>query len=155
MRIVNVLVAITLAVSAAAGQTKISGSVHCPGKADESHTLEVGDHPGHVYIIEKGTCTYTTPAEIAGVKVIDETGVSFTEIDGKNVRFHSSDVGRMENGDKYFGGIRGSAVTNEPGSGGTWTFTGGTGKLKGLKGKGTFKCTFEGKPGESPTNCEF
>ena len=102
MRIVSVLVAITLAASAAAGQTKISGSVHCPGKSDESHTIEVGDHPGHVYILEKGTCTYTPPIEIAGVKVKDFTGPSFTEIDTKTVRYHSSNVERMENGDKIF-----------------------------------------------------
>ena len=102
MRMVNVLVAIFLAASAAAGQTKISGSVHCGGgTGGESHSIEVGDHPGHAYSIDKKTCTYTTPLEIAGVKVkADYTGVSFTELDTKIVRYHGSDVTTMENGDK-------------------------------------------------------
>jgi hypothetical protein len=154
MRMVNVLVVVTLAASAAAGQTKFSGSIHCGGgPGGESHSIEVGDHPGHVYMIDKGTCTYTTPAEIAGVKVKDHTGVSFTEIDGKNVRYHGSNVGRMENGDKFFSRNQGSVATNGP-FGGTWNFTGGTGKLKGLKGKGTYKCTFEGDPATGGSNCE-
>jgi hypothetical protein len=157
MRIVNVLVAITLAASAAAGQTKISGSMHCGGgKGDESHRIEVGDHPGHVYMIDKGTCTNTTPLEIAGVKVKgDYTGVTFTEIDTKIVRSHGSDITTMENGDKVFGTTQGTASPNDPNFGGTWTYTGGTGKFRGIKGKGTYKCKFEGKLGESPSNCEW
>jgi hypothetical protein len=46
----------------------------------------------------------------------------------------------MENGDKFYSRNQGSIATNEPVQG-TWTFTGGTGNLKGIKGKGTYKCT--------------
>jgi hypothetical protein len=157
MRIVNMLVAITLAASAAAGQTKISGTVHCPnGAGNESHKIDVGDHPGHTYMIEKGTCTYTTPLEIAGIKVKkDYPGVSFTELDTKTVRWQGSDITTMENGDKIFGTTQGNAVANDPNFGGTWKYSGGTGKFKGIKGGGTYKCKFEGKVGESPSNCEW
>ena len=49
----------------------------------------------------------------------------------------------MENGDKAFvhwqaTGTMAKEGTNVTGDG-TWSYTGGTGKLKGLKGKGTFK----------------
>ena len=33
---------------------------------------------------------------------------------------------------------------------GTWTFAGGTGKLKGIKGKGTYKC----KPSGDNVDCD-
>jgi hypothetical protein len=34
---------------------------------------------------------------------------------------------------------------------GTWSFTGGTGKLKGIKGKGTYTCT----PSGDGVSCEI
>src|SRR5438093_626413 len=50
----------------------------------------------------------------------------------------------MENGDKAYVQFQGSAMmkNGQPqSSSGTWTYTGGTGKLNGLKGKGTYKGT--------------
>lgn len=76
------------------------------------------------------------------------TGVTFQEFDGDRVREdHSSAVGSMDNGDKYYVRAQRTITAKEERTGidqGTWNFTGGTGKLKGLKGKGTFKCTSEG-----------
>jgi hypothetical protein len=108
--------------------------MHCSGKPDETHSIDVGDHAGHTYMIDKGTCTYTTSPEIAGVKVKEQTGVSFTEIDGKKFRYHGSNIGSMENGDKFYSRNQGSVATPGPFVG-TWNFTGGTGKFKGLKVK--------------------
>jgi hypothetical protein len=48
----------------------------------------------------------------------------------------------MDNGDKQFVSFRdtGAIKDGKPqGSQGTWSYTGGTGKFKGLKGKGTYK----------------
>jgi hypothetical protein len=48
----------------------------------------------------------------------------------------------MENGDKSYARYQGTGVVSKEGTftgEGTWSFTGGTGKLKGLKGKGTYK----------------
>jgi len=50
MRTVNLLFAIALACSLATAQTKISGSAAC-APVVESHSIEVGDHPGHVYVV--------------------------------------------------------------------------------------------------------
>jgi hypothetical protein len=48
----------------------------------------------------------------------------------------------MANGDRYFTVTQGTGAMKEgvaQTAEGTWSYTGGTGKLKGLKGKGTFK----------------
>jgi hypothetical protein len=48
----------------------------------------------------------------------------------------------MADGDKFRVRTQGSATTKEgviESAEGTWSFIGGTGKLKGIKGKGTYK----------------
>ena len=48
----------------------------------------------------------------------------------------------MANGDKMHVHTQGSATLKDgavESASGTWSFTGGTGTLKGVKGKGTFK----------------
>ena len=146
MRTISLLFAIALACSLAAAQTKISISGKCvPG---ESHSIEAGDHPGHVYTVSRFTCTYTKPFDIAGLKSKDFGGAGFQEDDGNKVREdHSSAVGSMDNGDKYYARAQRTITAKDEKSGighGTWNYTGGTGRLKGLKGGGTFKCTPEG-----------
>jgi hypothetical protein len=147
MTIAKLLFAITLAASVAAGQTKLSGSVQCSLKPSESHSIELGDRPGHAYEIFKGTCTWTKPAEIAGLKSKDATQVTSAETDGNKARYHASATTSMDNGDKCYARLQGTATFKDQklqSDEGTLNFTGGTGKLKGLKGKGTYKCTSEG-----------
>jgi len=51
----------------------------------------------------------------------------------------------MANGDKYYVRFQGASTLKDgaPQSAvGTWSFTGGTGKLKGIKGGGGYKGTF-------------
>ena len=58
----------------------------------------------------------------------------------------------MTNGDKYYVRSQGSATLKDgvPESGeGKWSYAGGTGKLKGVKGKGT--CTGKGAPDGTAT----
>ena len=55
-----------IAVSALA-QTHISGTCK-GGKADSTQSIEVGDQPGHMLLIEKASCTWSVPVEMAGVK---------------------------------------------------------------------------------------
>ena len=50
----------------------------------------------------------------------------------------------MSNGDKMYGRFHGSATLKDGApdtAEGAWEFAGGTGKLKGIKGKGTYKGT--------------
>jgi hypothetical protein len=140
---IKLLCAVALAASIAAAQNKVSGTAQCPETPGESHSIDVGDHPGHAYTIAKGECTWTTPLEIAGLKTTGDSAAGFAEIDGNRSREHSSRVDTMDNGDKYYVRTQGTSTMKDQNfvSGeGTWSFAGGTGKLKGIKGKGSYKC---------------
>ncbi len=134
------LVVLSLA-QAAAAQNKISGTVQC-GKPEQQHALEVGDRPHHSFVIGQGKCTWTKPMEIAGIQSKEDIGTGFDEISGNTSRGHGYVVNTWTNGDKSYVRTHGSATLKDGGlqsAEGTWSFTGGTGKLKGIKGKGTYK----------------
>ena len=127
MRSKTVLVflgAAALAASAVA-QTKTSGTAQC--KSDPPAPVEVGDKPGHAFNIGKGQCTWTG-FTIAGVAYKDGLSISTEEMDGDKTTAHFHGTGTSKDG-KFVSG------------GGTWTFSSGTGKCKGIKGKGTYKGT--------------
>jgi hypothetical protein len=125
-------------------QTKVSGTLQCP-KAGLSHAVEVGDEPGHVITLGKvGGCTWSKTFEMAGVAVRDGYSIATGEIRSGKSTESGIHAGTMANGDKYFVRFRGNGTAAKDGSGsmdGTWSFTSGTGKLKGLTGKGTYKST--------------
>ena len=131
---------IVLALAAAASaQTKISGTQQC-AKPDPEHSIQVGDRPNHSFAITQGKCTWTKPVEIEGIQSKEGVWTEFAEIRGNNSRYRFYYVDTMANGDQSFyrgkgtmtlkGGVPQSAEEK-------WTLVGGTGKLKGLKGKGT------------------
>ncbi len=129
-------------VGSAFAQNKISGKGKCAEKPDASQSIEVGDQPGHMLIIEKDSCTWSVPLEMAGLKSKTYTLTEEVDLNGAK----SQDLGyvliTMENDDKAYLRFQGMSTVGEKGltgGGGTWSFTGGTGKLKGLKGKGTYK----------------
>ena len=134
------LVVLALAASAAA-QNKFSGTWQC-GKVDKDFKIEVGDRPGHAFGIVQGKCA-VTKAEIAGIQVKEEVWTSFGEASGNTVRTRSATFLNMANGDKVYGRSEGT-VTLKDGAPqteeGKWTCNSGSGKFKGLKGKGTYKC---------------
>jgi hypothetical protein len=126
-------------------QTKHSGSLKC-GKEDVEHELEVGDQPGHAMWLEKGSCTLIQMQPtmlVEGVKNKDYSYVDSGEATSTRAIGHGYGVHTTENGDKYFVAFHGETPLKDgkaAGDGhGTWSYTGGTGKLKGLKGKGTYK----------------
>ena len=130
----------------ALGQTRVSGTLKCGGKPAAEYTVEVGDYPGHVLIMNKdngNSCTWPVPIEIAGVKTIGNIGAGFTEVDGAKLQIRGWDVQTMENGDTVYVHTQGTGTVTEDGKAftyeGTWSWTDGTGKFKGIKGKGTFK----------------
>lgn len=142
-----------LALAAVAGaQTKISGTVVC-AKPDQLQMLVVGDRPGHSLTISQGKCTWTKPMEIAGLQTKEDRGTVSGDTSGSNSNERGYMVGTMSNGDKFFVRIQGTSTLKEGAietDEGKWTFTGGTGKLKGIKGGGTFK----GKGGPEGTTEE-
>ena len=131
--------------SAAGAQTKITGTAHC-AKGDPAYSIEVTDHPGHSYMMEKAACTWTTPIEIAGIKTKDGVDVRSIESTATKMMSSGTHVSTMENGDKFFVSFHDTAAVKDgkPGDAmGKWSFTGATGKLKGLKGSGTYTGKFQ------------
>lgn len=93
-------------------------------------------------ILEKGSCVWSTPIEIAGLKSTADSGADTVDVTGAKGLARGYSVMTMENGDKAF--VRWQATDTSTKEGtvtgdGIWSYTGGTGKLKGLKGKGTLK----------------
>jgi hypothetical protein len=128
--------------SGAAAQTKIEWSDTC-SKADPDYTIQVGDRPNHSLGLSQVKCHAAKPVEIAGSKGKEAVATISTDTSGDKSREHGVYVLVLESGDKAylpFQGIIAMKDGKPTGSEGTWSFAGGTGKLKGIKGKGTFKC---------------
>jgi hypothetical protein len=133
-----------LLVPAAGAQTKVTGKQNCP-KPDVVGTTEAGDRPGHMMQLQKMTCTWADPMEMAGMKSKDGSSVTFSEMSSARSSGTGTYTGNMENGDKFFVSFHDSAAVK---GGmpvvpihGMWSYTGGTGKLKGISGKGTYTVT--------------
>jgi hypothetical protein len=134
------LAACAVAVPASA-QMKIKGTETCP-KPDTMQSVDVTDMPGHTLMVQKGSCTWSMPITLAGLKSVTSVNTSTTEGKGMNITEHGYDVGTMDNGDTYTAKYSGMILAAKDGTTtykGTWVFVGGTGKLKGLKGGGTYK----------------
>jgi len=124
-------------------QTKISGTSTC-AKPEVQHSLEVGDLPEHTYNMSQTKCKWTKGWEVAGVAAGQEVATGFSEARANGSRDHGRVVENMSNGDKIFVSYRGTTTIKAGApvrAQGTWSYTGGTGKFKGIKGKGTFLST--------------
>src|SRR5215470_4923268 len=122
----------------ASAQTKISGSAQCT-KPDIQQKVDIPDHPGHSLSISQFKCTWTKPLEVAGVQSKDGVDSGAGDIHGDKGTSHGYYVDAMANGDKAFVHWQGTDSMKDGTSEGKWTYTGGTGKFKGLKGGGTYK----------------
>ena len=131
-------------VTSAGAQTKFSGKCN-QQKPDPNYTVPVGDRANHAMNLAKTKCTWTG-AELAGIQLKDEDDTVVSDMSGNASRDRGYGVGTLANGDKYFVRFDGTTTyqKNAPMSATcTWSFTGGTGKLKGLTGKGTCTATFD------------
>lgn len=140
---------------AGAQQKKISGVSHC-GKPNKNESISVGDRPDHAFGITKVKCTWTKPLEVAGLTTTSDEITGFSELVGEKAMERMYVVGTMSNGDKMFVRPVGTAMIKDgkpQSSSGEWTYTGGTGKLTGIKGRGTYKCTW-GADGTATCNVQ-
>jgi hypothetical protein len=142
MRTTTCLSVALLALAASAGaQTKISGKLSC-GKPDVNSSADPGDAAGHMVVLTKANCTWPTPLDIAGAKTKTAVDVGVADVHGGTGTIHGYNTTTMDNGDKVAVSYQGTTKMNQDGSGtfsGTWKWTHGTGKFKGIKGSGTFK----------------
>jgi hypothetical protein len=125
-----------------AAQTKIAGTVVC-GKPDPEQRLAAADGADHVFAISQGKCSWTKPMDIAGSATKEDSFTNFAEFRGDSSTEMGFGVGTLASGDKFHVRIQGKATTKAETaqSSGTWKFEGGTGKINGIKGGGTYKCS--------------
>ena len=138
-RTMVMVLALTMAAPVMA-QSKLSGSVHC-AKADPDYSIPVGDMDGHIIAARKAACTWEG-LQIAGMAVKSGQDVATSEITGNMLRDNGYHTATADNGDKFTVHFTGTATMANDKSGaisGKWTFVNGTGKLKGIKGGGTYK----------------
>jgi hypothetical protein len=143
LHIVSIAGLALLLASAAGAQTKVSGQHKCP-KPEIVGTADPGDRAGHTMSLVKNACPWTTPLEMEGAKSKDGASVAFSDITATRATSTGTYVGNMDNGDKFYVSFHDSAVAKDGKPGvakGTWAYTGGTGKLKGITGKGTYTVT--------------
>ncbi len=132
---------LALATLAAAQPTKVSGTAQC-AKPEIQQAIPTSDDPSHVFSIYKVNCNWTKPHVIAGSPTKTGTNIGFDEIKGSGAKGQGEHVSVLANGEKVFVRYQGSEVVKDgaPQSAeGTWNYTGGTGSMKGIKGKGTYK----------------
>ncbi|MEP6994424.1 MAG: hypothetical protein ABI968_07890 [Acidobacteriota bacterium] len=125
----------------ASAQTKTSGSAQC--KPDAPAPVAIGDQDGHAFAVGKAQCTWTG-FEVAGSPSKEGVSVSQDEIAGDKVTSNGYHTATYASGDKTVAHFHGTSTMKDGkvvSGGGTWSYTSGTGKLKGIKGKGTYKGT--------------
>ena len=148
---------LTITATIATAQTKISGDGKC-GKPDQQQSMDVGDRAGHALLILKISCTWTTPLEMEGLKSKDYIATITSDASGEKGQDRGYVVITMDNGDKAFIRFTGSVTTAKDGASageGTWSYTGGTGKLRGLTGKGSYKSTGNADGGQDHIEGEY
>lgn len=111
-------------------------------KSDPQHALPVADAPGHVLIVSKTRCTLSG-GEVNGLALKQQDVYATAEMNGINLTVRGYVIVTAEGGDKAYVTFQGKGTMHDKtgDEDGTWRFTGGTGKLKGLEGKGTYKGT--------------
>ncbi len=148
---------LTLTATTGTAQTKLTGDGKC-GKPDKQESIDVGDHAGHALVLVKFSCTWTNPYDMAGLKSKDYTGTVTSDVSGGKGQERGYVVVTMDNGDKAFIRFTGIGTTAKDGASageGTWSYTGGTGKLKGLTGKGTYKSSGNAEATEDHVEGEY
>jgi hypothetical protein len=141
LRVAAFAVVLLGAPSVVLAQTKISGTSQC-GKPDPQHVVQAGDQADHTFAIMKLKCSWPKPLEIAGFQIKEDEVTVFEEAKGNAGTDRGYVVGTMSNGDKIFVRNQGKAVLKDgvpQSSSGTWTYVGGTGKFKTIRGRGTYR----------------
>ncbi|HEX2790714.1 MAG TPA: hypothetical protein VHN17_09820 [Steroidobacteraceae bacterium] len=141
-----------LCATTALAQTKFAASQLC-AKPDSQLIVPVDDRPGHALGVLHFKCQWTTPIQIGSDASKDGEDVETIEISGQGQRADGRHMSTMQSGDKIFVSYWGQETMKDGAlvaSKGTWAFTGGTGNLKGIIGKGTYTCA----PSGDSTGCE-
>jgi hypothetical protein len=145
-------VAAAAATSSAFAQTRFTATQIC-SKPDPQQFIAVGDRPDHSLGVVQYRCHWTKPLQLGTDTGTEGISTASIETIGSISHSRGLHVSTMQSGDKVFVAYR-STDTSKAGaapiSKGTWAFTGGTGNLAGIKGKGRFTCA----PANDELSCE-
>lgn len=131
--------------AAAPAQVKSSISGKC-GKPDVVQSIPAGDKDGHMFLLQQGKCV--SMGEVGGAKSKEGTFSEHNEATGTHMKGWGVFVETYDSGDKIFYAYQTSATTKDGtfvSGGNKYQISGGTGKMKGIKGSGT--CTLTGNAG--------
>jgi hypothetical protein len=129
------------AVAITPAQTKNSMSGTC-AKPDVQQSVPAGDHEGHMFTLGQGKCA--AKGEIGGVASKEGMFSEHGDTTGNRGKAWGVYVETFESGDKVFytyqttGTMKDGALVT---GGNKYQITGGTGKMKGIKGTGGCKLT--------------
>jgi hypothetical protein len=139
-KVLSVCALLALGVTGSRAQTKNSMTGKC-AKPD-MQSIPAGDHDGHMFALQTGKCE--AKGEIGGAA--SQEGVYSEHVDmmGSRVRSWGVYVETFDSGDKVFYNYETHAKVDKgmfASGGNAYQITGGTGKMKGIKGSGTCKLT--------------
>jgi len=135
-RAVCVYVVFALAVAMASAQTKATMSGKC-GKPDVQQSIPAGDQQGHVFVLGQGKCTVT--GDVGGAAAKEGAYSEHGDITATHLKNWGVYTVTFDSGDKVYynyqstGTMKNGAVQTETNK---YQATGGTGKMKGIKGMG-------------------
>lgn len=138
--------------SSAVAQTKASGSLDCD-KSDPLHVIQIPDREGSSYAIGQNKCIWTKSMTIAGIDAKEFVNTGFTETMGTSIHTTSLGVSHYA-GDKVYSRGTGTLDPKTNTYAGKWTFISGTGKLRGIKGSGTYTCKAKSADPGAGYTCE-
>jgi len=139
--------------SSVVAQTKISGSIDCD-KADPMHVIPIPDREGFSYLIGQNKCTWTKPMTLEGLESKDFVNTVFHEIMGASICTTAIGATHYSNGDKMYSRSTGTSDLKAMTASGKWTFINGNGKLRGIKGGGTWTCKMKSAETGAGYTCE-
>ncbi len=108
--------------------------------ASVHQTVAIADEGQHSITLDQRVCNWEKPINLDGMSATEYTATGVDDVQFDKSRDHGYAVGTVSNGDRYFLRYEGTATLKAgvPLLAGAWNYTGGTGKLRGLTGGGTY-----------------
>jgi hypothetical protein len=134
-----------IAATASVAQTKIAGTSSC-GKPNPHHAVDIGDRAGHVFSMDEVKCKWMMGMQIENARTTDDVVMMLSETTGNSSHERGYIVTKLDSGDMVFARYSGTTRMRHGvsvSSRGIWSYTGGSGKMDGLAGKGTFTASVE------------
>ena len=128
-------------------QTHIAGTAECSGP-EQVHVMRLSDHASHFFVLSQGKCHWTKPIDNAGTRTQSDQATITKEVRGNHANVRGYVTETTASGDKFSYRILGKQVIDHGktvSEHGRWTIVSGTGKLKGVHGKGTYTGKLQGE----------